>query len=272
MCGGGACVGLETFKPEIKIKKFQAGTQEARVSLYLKPKEPSRRLLYAFQNIASAEKIAIIVNETFHLFNRLLKLYATIETYDFFKSLHDGAHVLHEGLHGVSVLSDLLKIANGTFIVLTKQRGNHPPFMDIAKTAARVSHFIAHGLFTTSLLGRLKLLSLDKWDQRLALFSSTLTLLGYTIHTTSLIWKHFYSSQQHEHYFQSDLIIQSSGLLIESVFMLSELNMIPTKLEFSFLKIRSIVMLIQSLSVLNRLHPEKQKIRLTFPPLNPPTT
>jgi hypothetical protein len=260
MCGGGACVSLDVFKPRTTIDNYHTDKQEYRGHIYFKPTKQSQRFLYAFQNATIAEKLATIINESFHISNRLLKIYASVHMYDFLKSLHDGAHTFHEGLHNISILNDIVSMICGKFIIRKHIHGTHLHQIDIAKTAARITHFIAHGISTTAFMGRLNIIPIRKWDQRLVIVSSALTLLGYTIHTTSLIWNHFYS-HQHEHHLRSDLLIQGSGILIESVFILSELNTMTSAVEFIALKIRSSVMIIQSLNILDRLSPEKHKIK-----------
>lgn len=268
MCGGGACVELNAYKPKVEVLRVvpkQNGELEGRAYIDLKPRDFFERGLYTFQGIIQAEKITQIANECFHLFHRVIKARASAEIYQLCKNLHDGAHAFDEGLHAVTVFSGLLSMGSGTFIERKHVHGEGTKPIDYTRTAVRILHFIAHGLSTTAFLGKMKVISIGKLDDRLIIIGASLTLAGHLIHTVSMVWRRFHSDHHHEHHFKSDLLIQGTGILIQSIFVITELNLVVKATEMALSQARSVAIIIQSLFILNRLSPNAVAVKFSIP-------
>lgn len=268
MCGGGACVGLNAYKPRVEVMRVipkENGELEGRAYVHLKPQGFFERGLYTFQGIIQAEKITQIANECFHLFHRSIKARASAEIFDFCKNLHDGAHAFDEGLHAITVLSDLLSMGAGTFIERkhTHEHGAKP--IDYTRTAIRILHFMSHGLSTAAFLGKMRIISIGKLDERLVILAASLTLVGHTMHTVSIIWRRYHSQHHHEHNFKSDLIIQGTGMLAQSLFVMTELNLVVKATEVVLSRVRSVAIVIQSFFILHRLSPDESVVKFSIP-------
>ncbi|CUI17752.1 hypothetical protein PNK_2149 [Candidatus Protochlamydia naegleriophila] len=268
MCGGGACVGLDAFKPKVEVLRVvpkENGELEGRAYVYLKPQGFFERGLYAFQGVIQAEKITQIANECFHLFHRIIKARASAEIYNLCKNLHDGAHAFDEGLHAVTVFSGVLSMGAGTFIERKHTHGPGAKPIDYTRTAIRILHFMAHGLTTVAFLGKMKMISIGKLDERLIILGASLTLVGHTIHIISMVWRRFHSDHHHEHNFKSDFIIQGTGMLVQSVFVVTELNLVAKATELVLSQARSVAIIIQSLFILHRLSPDEAAVKFPLP-------
>jgi hypothetical protein len=206
-----------------------------------------------FQRLEMMEKVAEVVDETFHLFHPALRKYASLEIFQFLQNFHDGAHHIEHALHSFCFMGDVVRIANGKFIEKAPNQKT-----DYARTAARVIHTVSHLLATAELLDDLKICSSPSLKP-LIRFKGALSAFAYGIWTASLLWRYYQTKNRDT--LASDLSIHAGGALFEGLTFLKRAKVL-TRFTGSVVKAAAITGIIHAWNVAERLMPEKESIRI----------
>lgn len=201
----------------VKSTEISHGQILVKGKVELSPKNTIDKVLHCLKQLEIAEKIAEIVDETFHFFGSFIKPYASVEIYDYLKGLHDGAHHLEHGLHAFCFIGDVVRIIKGNYV--EKNHGH----IDYVRTASRVMHTVSNFFATSRFLSELKVISLGRFNAYLK-YTNLISAIGFTLWTASLLWKRFVS-RQHDHNFSSNLAIHGAGGLFEGLNFVKQLDM-----------------------------------------------
>lgn len=175
------------------------------------------------QRIELLEKIAEVVDETFHLLRNIFKAYTSFEIFQFLQDLHESAHQIEHTLHAFCVLNNFNQIYKNKYVVYLNHR------IDYLATASKVFHTVSNFFATIELFNELKLISVGSFTSVLKI-RNLLSSIGFFTKMIALIWN------QKEEYFISDVIINGAGALweglnsIKKLKILSEYNPYITKI------------------------------------------
>jgi hypothetical protein len=178
----------------------------------------SDRISRYFQRLELAEKIAEIVDETFHLFQPIFQRYTNAQVYQTLRELHHGSHDIEHLLHSFCFLGDLNRMLSGHFF---EYQDPDRTQLDYLRSISRVCHAVAHLFATAQFLNELKLCSLGKVEN-VVKYAPLFSLVGYGLWTISLVWQHHQGVVNDQ--FASDLSIQLGGFLFEACSITKEME------------------------------------------------
>lgn len=175
------------------------------------PKTLTDRIFRTFQRMELIEKMAEIVDESFHLLGSTFQRYANTNLYEIFRDMHHASHNIEHLLHATCFLSDLFRMVTGRFL----EYGDHEKKkIDYLRTASRVFQATGHFLATIDYLTERQLVKpnrLTPLTAYLSLFSAT----GYSLWLISLIWRRHQGKANDR--FSSDVAIHLGGFLFEAL-------------------------------------------------------
>lgn len=182
------------------------------------PNTLTDRLLRFFQNLELVEKIAEVIDESFHLVGSLFQRYSSVLIYQTARNLHHGAHDFEHFLHATCFFGDLLRLMTGKYFESDDKEKKTFTYL---RNAGRINHTFAHFLGTADFFADLKIYPfgrLEKWFK----YASVLSAIGYLCWTAALVWKR---KQDH---LKSDLGIHLGGFLFESISLAKTIKSLAT--------------------------------------------
>lgn len=218
------------------------------------PRSLTERVLRIFQYLELIEKIAEVVDESFHLVGSFVQRYSTVLIYQATRQLHHAAHDIEHCLHATCFLGDLLRLMTGKYF---ESDDKEKKVFTYLRNAGRVSHTVAHFLATVDFLADLQLYPfgrLEKWFK----YAPVLSAAGYLCWTVALVWK------RKQENLKSDLGIHLGGFLFESI---SLTKTIKSLAPYAYIinKIAAIAGVVQAACVAERLMtPDREEIRGQF--------
>lgn len=249
------CCPLDHYQGRFSLTEGNCNVNSVKIKgeIHFSPQNFSGRCIQLFQRIELAEKIAEIVDESFHLFSSLLKIYTSSKVFEYLKEMHHAAHHLEHGLHSICFIGDVVRILSGRFI----ERNSHGK-VEYLKTIARVLHTFSHFLATASFLADLKFCSLGALEPAIK-FQKLISSVAYGIWTGTLIGNYFFSKHVNKQFF-SDMAVHGGGCLFEGLNFVKELNLSSLNLS----KGAAVAGLVHAWSVANRLVPDRAKLNVTL--------
>lgn len=212
------------------------------------PKTLTERFTRYFQRIEALEKIAEIVDESFHLFQPIFQRHTNPMVYQTLHDLHHSAHCIEHILHSFCFLGDLVKISSGKFF--KDQEGNSLSYL---RCASRICHVTAHCFATVEFLNHLKLTSLNQFEKNFK-YKHLMSTVGFALWTVSLFWQRYQGEVNDQ--FDDDMNIHLGGCLFEASHFLDEMEILSPTLGFIVGKVGALAGVIHAWSVVQRL---KQK-------------
>jgi hypothetical protein len=208
------------------------------------PSSLSARIFRTFQRLELIEKIAEVMDESFHLLGSTLQAYASTPVYQIFRNLHHISHDVEHHLHAICFLADVSRIATGKFFEYHDKKRTH---IDYMRTAARICHAIAHSFATAAFLSDNKICQIGRFSHVIP-YAPLFSAMGYAVWTITLLWRKQQKGEDAQ--FNSNLAINIGGFLFEALplFQLSLLSQAAT-----------LAGIIHAWSVVNRLMPKDQE-------------
>ena len=211
------------------------------------PKTRGEQLLVYLQRLELLEKIAEIVDESFHLFNTLLQRYASIPVYQTLRNLHHGAHDFEHVLHAFCFIGDASRIHMGKFF-----HDHEGKRLNLLICLARICHAVAHFFASLDFLKSLKAGSLNQYPN-LLFYSHLFSTAGYALSTAQLVWSRTYGDSCD--HLSDDLSIHGGGCLFEAMSLLGETEGLPSLVEFIAGKVGAFAGILHASAVVNQLMP-----------------
>lgn len=175
------------------------------------PKTMGEQLIRSFQSLEWIEKIAEIVDESFHLLGSLLQTYTSPVIFENAQALHHHAHEIEHFLHATCFLGDLTRLFTGNFLEYNDHEKTQVNFL---RSIARVFHAVGHLFATISYLAEKKIIHLRPVETFLKV-GTVLTSLGYLTNVISLTSDLILDKVSAEDQFNSNMIIQTTGFISE---------------------------------------------------------
>lgn len=222
------------------------------------PQSVQEKAIRAFQNLELIEKAAEFSEQFFHLIQLPLKTYASRPIYEALHKLHHNAHEIEHFLHAACFLGDILCILTCNYL---QYRDVNKTELDYIRTAARIAHTTAHFFATAAYLSKYNICRFG-FLERFLNFGSLLTLVGYALGTSAILWDRFRKNQKNDQFY-SDLGIHLGGFIFEGLPIVQASNCLSSAtkvlgfLEFS----TAIVGMTHSWCVIDRLNPQRQHVR-----------
>jgi hypothetical protein len=175
------------------------------------PKTLGDRFSRYFHNIELVEKIAEIVDESFHLFSSLLQHFTDSIVYQTVRDLHHAAHHIEHILHPFCFFGDIVRLLTGKFF---ENRNEEHRRLNLLRNVARVCHAVAHFFANVEFLHKLKLCRVGQLDQAFK-YAPLLSAAGYALWTISLIWERYLGIKDEN--FASDMSLHFGGFLFKAI-------------------------------------------------------
>jgi hypothetical protein len=278
--GGYMCeCALESIKPSftaslktsgISLNKNNASEVSfgLRARLNYVPESFSKRLMSWAQTATRIEAVAEIIDEGFHVTEKIIQSLGKPQIYEYFSNIHVGAHCLESGLHAFAFVWDFARIAAGKFwVYLPKQPQEAIRNIDFLRSTGRVCQFASHFFATINFAQTLELISLGKWANLFRYGGLALSTVGFTTWTVSLLWNRLIKGKREKH-FTSDLIIQMGGALFSGlplVNRVTNLTSIAPKLGEGLSYLSSFAGIAHASAIAYRVWPSSEvRIRGTF--------
>ncbi|MBA3722874.1 MAG: hypothetical protein H0W88_10810 [Parachlamydiaceae bacterium] len=234
-------------------------------TLIYAPQNLSDRITRMFQRMELLEKIAEIVDETFHLLSKVLKAYTSIPVFEFLQNLHEGAHHIEHTLHSFCFIGDIARIFTGKFVEYqNKEATEDQRKVDYIRTAARVLHTASHFFSSAEFLIDLKICKLSAVEP-LIKYKGLLSASGYALWTGSVLWRYFkpLNFLQDRKNIVSDLMIHVGGGLFEGLSVAKKWKPLANVSTY-IAKTAATAGIIHAYSVVNRLTPEQEELKITI--------
>lgn len=222
------------------------------------PNKLTQRLALYFQRLELIEKIGELVDESFHFYGEMFQRFIP-SLYPIFHDVHHTAHGLDHSLHAFCVLGDALRLVTGKFV---EYKDRSRTQLDQLRTAARVSHTVAHLLATAAYLARYNLCRLGKFDKVLK-YTSFFSAMGYLLWTVSLIWQRRQGDQV-----SSDIAIHGGGFLFTGL-SLVHTALLPPSYQLLISKIKAFAGMIHAYATVQRLMPDQLPFEAKWQPSTP---
>lgn len=191
------------------------------------------------------EKVAEVLDESFHLFHGVVKSYASVEIFELFRDIHTGAHQFEHLLHCTCLINDIIDLT-AYFTI-----GYH--HVGIAEVAAKINQFIAHLLAPIVLLSDLKILKIGAGlfyvEGAIPIFSA----IGHSISSISHIWKK---------QFDLRLAIQLSGVTAQSIAIVKHFTKPAASVYAALSSIQALAGLFHAVFIIYRLLPDDDHCHL----------
>lgn len=230
------------------------------------PKSYGEYFTRAFQRIELFEKIAEIVDESFHLLNSwkpilqqpIILSCTNPMVYQTLHELHHSAHCIEHVLHSFCFLGDVVRISRGIFF--QDQQGNH---LNLLRSASRICHATAHCFATIDFLNHLKLTSFNQFGNVFK-YTHLISTAGFALWTISLLWE--YHQGQVDDQFNDDMHIHLGGCLFEASHFLEEMEISSPTLGLIVGKVGALAGIIHAYSIIKRLSPkDSEEIEFDIP-------
>ncbi len=222
------------------------------------PTTLTRRVSRFFQRLELLEKIAEIVDESFHLLGSVFHSYTSLTVYQTLHNLHHNAHDIEHFLHSFCFLGDLFRVTSallgyGNFF---EYKDSEHKQLDYLRSAARVCHTVSHFFATASFISEIKLIRFGLLEQRVFKYAALVSSLGYALWTASLLWNRHQGQLNKQ--FKSDLTIHFCGFIFEALPLTKTLKAF---ISHSFLinKITALAGIIHAWSMVKRLMPQDRE-------------
>ena len=249
------------FPEKITLEKSEEGDVIHVKGMYDRaPSSGYGRFSRYLQRLELCEKIAEIVDESFHLMQPLLQQYTNAMVYQTLRNLHHGAHTFEHVLHPFCVLGDGLRLLSGTFF--TDQEGKR---LNQLCMLSRICHAVAHCFATADFLHKLQLCSLERYE-KIFKYAAFLSTLGHALWAISLIWQR-YQGEENE-WFTEEMGIHLGGCLFEAVHVVEGMGSLSPAFDSIVGKIGSLAGVIHAWCVVQLLMPkdrESIEFELTLP-------
>jgi hypothetical protein len=224
------------------------------------PQYIQEKAIRAFQNLELVEKAAEFSEQFFHLIQIPLKTYASRPIYEALHKLHHNAHEIEHFLHAACFLGDILCMLTCNYL---QYQDADKTQLDYIRTGARVAHTTAHFFATAAYLSEYNICHFG-YLERFLKFGSVLTVVGYALGTSAILWDRYRKNQQNDQFY-SDLGIHLGGFVFEGLSIVKASKCLSSSTKFlAFLEVSTaIVGMIHSWYVIERLNPQRQHVRGT---------
>ncbi len=213
------------------------------------------RISRFFQRLELLEKIAEIVDESFHAFGFIFQRHASMVVYQTYHNLHDSSHHIEHILHSFCFLGDVTRLMTGKFF----KDGNGTQ-LDYLRSASRVCHATAHFLATMEFLHDHQLPALEQFKNSFK-YASALSSLGYALWTVSLIWQRHQGIKNEN--FAVDMSIHFGGFLFEAIPLIKTIDSLAPY-SFYLGKATAIAGIIHAWFVVQRLMTKDSEVIETY--------
>ncbi len=218
------------------------------------PRSLTERVLRVFQYLELIEKVAEVVDESFHLVGSLIQRYAPVLIYQEARQLHHAAHDIEHCLHATCFIGDVFRLLTGRYFESDEKEKKIFTYL---RNAGRVCHTFAHFLATADFLADLQLYPFGRLEKYVK-YAPVLSATGYLCWTVALAWKR---KQDH---LMSDLGIHLGGCLFESITLVKTMECLASHV-YIINKVAAFVGIVQASCVAERLMtPDREEIRGQF--------
>lgn len=147
--------------------------------LYVSPNGIGERATQVCQRIEILELVMELIDQIAHIIFEPMRTLASHRVFEYFDTVHHGAHSLEHLLHSFCVVGDIVMIVRGRFF----QNAS------LLKIAARLNHLFSHALHSLLFIFQFKENELGPATWVVRILAYGIDTIGYILTTIDLIWQ-----------------------------------------------------------------------------------